>query len=162
MSSEEKNKKPNPTEVHISGYNDEEWQRIGTKIVSLIERLSDNILEKSGVDEEQKSNLSSDITSIATKWAQAKMEKPSLENDVLKADILKKLSEARKIDMESELIATEQRNKEALGMIEVMERLIDLQIKMRESGVSIELQPPPKEKDILDKDGTKKLPNNGG
>jgi hypothetical protein len=152
------NETENLVTLHISGQNSEEWQRVGARLVTLIEKISDRIVEASGVEKDPSSTTVEDITSIATRWAQAKVEKPSLENDVLKANIMKALAEARKIDHESAKIATENRNSEILGMIDAMDRLVDLQIKMQKSGISIKLENG--KIDSLANDESEILPNN--
>lgn len=134
------NQKDELVSINISGQNDDEWQRIGTKVVALIENISDKIIEASGIAKNSESTAVADIKSIATQWAKAKTEKPSLENDVLKANIIKSLAEARKIDKESEKIAADQKNSEVLGMIEAMERLVDLQLKMQKTGITLNLE----------------------
>ena len=144
-------------DVQISGQNSDEWQRVGTKVVALIENISDKIIEASGVTKDSESTTVADITSIATEWAKAKTEKPSLENDVLKANIMKALAEARKIDNESAKIATDNKNSEVLGMIEAMERLVDLQLKMQKTGITLNID---NGVDQLEDSEPDRLPNN--
>lgn len=127
----------NTVYVELSGTSPDEWNRVGESLIGLIEKLSNKIGEVSGGDISSGADVAKNISTIATRWAKAKIERPSLENDSLKADILKKLAEADKTRSEANQIDSEIKHKEVLVTLEAMERLIEIQQKMSRLGIEM-------------------------
>ncbi|QEY16326.1 hypothetical protein D0C16_10240 [Cellvibrio sp. KY-GH-1] len=123
--------------VELSGSNPDQWKRVGETLVGLLEKLSSKIDVVSGIEASSSGEVAKDISKIANRWAKEKLDAPSLQNDSLKADILKKMAEAERTRSEAHKINSEIRNKEVLVALEAMERLIEIQQKMSLLGIEI-------------------------
>ena len=112
----------------------EAFIRIQEKIHILLNTIVSNIEKKELISHNESDKTKEtirDISSIATQWTQAKLEKPTLENEDLKADIALKYAEtekilAEKIKIEEETISIRNSNNKAemTNYLDVLERII--------------------------------------
>jgi hypothetical protein len=101
-----------------------EWNRLQGKLFTAIERITARIGEWADEPSGQSraadmGEMLKDLTSLATDWARAKVERPSLENALIRVDIVAKFAEAKKAmsearKAEAEAIGTDLDNLERI------------------------------------------------
>jgi len=120
----------------ISGKNPEQWKRLSQSLYKLIDVIADKLSKESEINGEHaysNSDMAKDIASIASEWAKAKIERPSIENDNIKAETALKFAQAKKHlteirKIEEEIIGQriENRNRELNFLLEKFERLMKM------------------------------------
>lgn len=118
----------------------EAWIRLQDKIFGIIDTIADRIQEISGANPEMVESSASamkDLSSLATDWAKAKIERPSLENSKLRAEIAKEFAEAKKnwaeakkAEAETRKIISETQTQGLLAAMDNIEKLLRLQSLM--------------------------------
>lgn len=139
MNWEEREKIPKQKELiryATAGLPDEQWENLQEKVFQIIEKVSEKIASAMSFEPgstQKTQQVSKDIAQITLKWAQAKLEKPSLENEKLKAEIAAKFAETKKSIAETERTEEETRslridnaNKELSYLIDNLEKLLYL------------------------------------
>lgn len=112
----------------------EEWNRLQEKIFGIVDviaqRIQDATLSNSNTVEASAEAMK-DLTTLAANWAQAKIERPSLENDKLRAEIVsefaeakKKWAEAMKLEAETRQINADTRSQDLVSALDNLERLL--------------------------------------
>ena len=116
----------------ISGRGDA-WARLETKLLGLIDVIVDRVegSASSTTATETTREVVKDISRIATEWARAKVERPTLENEKLRAEIASEFAEAKRrlaetlrIEAETRKIDAEARNIELVAWLDNLERLL--------------------------------------
>lgn len=111
------------------------WARIQDRIFSAVEVLVDRVTRAS--EDEHKSEAVAeaveDVLEIGLKWARAKVERPILENEKIRAEITldfveakKRWAEALKIDSERRQIEAEIGRKQVTWALDNLERLLKI------------------------------------
>jgi len=123
----------------IAGQN-EAWLRLNEKIYNVIDSIVDRVQKVVDVNPEAakaSASIMKDLTSIAGDWVKAKVERPSLENTKLRAEIAseyaeakKRWAEALKAEAEAKKIISETQTQEVLAAMDNLERLLRLQSLM--------------------------------
>jgi len=136
-------KETNMLKLSVSGIPIDRWSRIQETFFGIIDKLEkkleDNeVLDRSSID--STSSMLKDITAIATQWAKSKVEKPSLENEKIKAEIAQKfaetkktLNEAEKTREETKSIQIDNKQKELTFYIDSLERIFVLMEKFNDA-----------------------------
>lgn len=119
----------------VTGRGDE-WGRLQEKIFSIIDSVAERIRESTEVEDEvieDATDALKDLSSLATKWAKAKVERPSLENEKLRAEIASEFAEAKKryaaalkLEAETRQIDDATRNARIIADLDNLERLMKL------------------------------------
>lgn len=114
----------------------EEWERLRGRLYSIIDMIASRIQEMSGAEPDTvdaSSSVMKDLAGLAMDWARAKVERPSLENDKLRAEIASEFAEAKKrwaealkAQAEAQKIAQDSRNQQLVAALDNLERLIRL------------------------------------
>ena len=114
----------------------EAWERLQAKVFSIIETIATRIQESTPASEgvtSSTTDVAKDILRIAGDWAKAKVERPSLENSKLRAEIAsefaeakRRLAEARKAEAEAAKLEQELHGNRLNQDIENLERLLTL------------------------------------
>lgn len=76
-----------------------EWGHLQHKIFALIDNIVDRLDDVDGLDHntlQEAGDVMKDLTSLAAKWARAKVERSSLENDKIRSAIALDFAEATK------------------------------------------------------------------
>lgn len=120
---------------YVTGRGDE-WSRLQEKIYSIIDSITERIQVSTDVNDvvaEHTADTLKDLSSLAAKWAQAKIERPSLENEKLKAEIASEFAEAKrrhaeslKLEAETRQIDDATRNARIVADLDNLERLMKL------------------------------------
>ena len=113
-------------QIGVSGLNPEIWNRLEGQFADLIEKLCDRI----GADNSDQ-QLTKDIVQLGFNFAKAKIEKPSLENEKLKAEIANNYADANKKIFETEKIKEDIIEKK----LENLERLLTVFKNMNGSNI---------------------------
>jgi len=126
----------------------EAWLRLQDKIYGIIDTIADRIQKASDANPEvveSSASIMKDLTSLAGDWVKAKIERPTLENAKLRAEIAsefaeakKRWAEASKAEAEARKIMSETQTQELLAAMDNLERLLRLQSLM--SNMTFSLQ----------------------
>jgi len=78
-----------------------EWERLQERVFSIIDSIAKRVDDITGIsltsdDDPSPTEVLKDITRIAADWTRAKVEKPTLENAKLRAQIASEFAEAKK------------------------------------------------------------------
>ncbi len=142
---EEQNDKreTNILKLSASGFSDETWNRLNDSFLNIIENFSNKLENSTSIDKDTLDTTSSivkDISTIATQWAKAKIEKPTLENEKIKAEIAEKFAQTKKVlketektDEEIKSLRIENRHKELSYHLEELEKVFDLMQKFKQA-----------------------------
>lgn len=87
----------------LSG-SDAEWARLQDLLFAAVERTVAKVNESLGLSSETSAalaNASEDITRLAGAWAKAKLERPTLENEQIRAEITARYAEATRASAEA-------------------------------------------------------------
>ncbi len=136
-------KDSNILKLSVSGLPEESWNRLQDSLFRIIDKVSNKLDENSSIDTDtidSTSNILKDISSIASQWAKAKVEKPSLENEKIKAEITEKFAQTKKIlketektDEEIKSLRIENQHKELSYYLDNLERVFLLMQKFNEA-----------------------------
>ena len=112
----------------------EEWGRLQEKIYSIVDVIAQRIQDHTSADAakvEGSAEALKDLSTLAANWARAKIERPSLENEKLKAEIASEFAEAKKrwaeaikIEAETRQIDSSTNNQELVASLDNLERLL--------------------------------------
>ena len=138
-----KKKDSNILKLSVSGFSEESWNRLQDSLFRIIDKVSNKIDDSTSIDKETidfTSSILKDISAITSVWAKAKMEKPSLENEKIKAEIAEKFAQTKKIlkdtektDEEIKSLRIENRHKELSYYLDELERVFTLMQKFRDA-----------------------------
>ncbi len=118
----------------VSGEPDGIWEILKHKIFNLLDNLSQKISNKFKTDETIKK-----FSEQGLKSAEAIIEKPVLQSDLLKADIAKKFAEAKRTDAEARSIELENEEKELQLNLKI-KNLEQILLRIRENGAQIKFE----------------------
>ena len=117
-----------------------EWGRLQEKIFSIVDVIAERIQQSSSIDQESvdaSAEAFKDLSAIATNWARAKIERPSLENEKLKAEIASEFAEAKKrwaealkLEAETRQIESSTNNQLLVAALDNLERLMRIAKQM--------------------------------
>ncbi len=116
----------------ISGRGDA-WAHLEAKLLGLIDTIVSRVQENPSHSTVAKTTgeVVEDISRIATEWARAKLERPTLENQRLRAEIAcefaeakRRLAETLRIEAETRKIDAEAKNIELVALLDNLERLL--------------------------------------
>jgi len=115
---------------------DEAWKRLQGRIYGLINVIADRIEGEGNAESahvESVREATQDVVRIAAEWVRAKVEKPTLENNQIRAEIAAKFAEAKrtlaeegKLLAETRAIELENENKQLVWKLDNLERLLRL------------------------------------
>ncbi|MHA1703946.1 MAG: hypothetical protein ACTSWK_16960 [Promethearchaeota archaeon] len=135
-------KKDSIAKYTLRGLPDESWKRLEDSLFKIIDKISNKVSSSSYLSEESKvatSDIINDITKITSKWAKAKLDKPSLENERIKAEIAEKfastkklLAETEKTEEEINSLRIDNRHKELMYHVEELELFFNLMNKLKD------------------------------
>lgn len=118
----------------ITGKNAELWERLQGRIFEVVDAIVTRIADTADLDAPETDavvEVAQDLAKLATDWARAKLERPSLENQKLQAEIAvqfaeakKTLAEARKLDAETRQIDANTQNQVLDGLLTKLEKLM--------------------------------------
>lgn len=117
--------------VEVAG-STEEWKRLQETVFGVIDTIAKRVGDLSGAslpgnEGSNPTELLQDITKIATDWARAKVEKPTLENAKLRAEIASEYAEAKRRWAEASKAEAEAERIQAEGIavqLDNLERLL--------------------------------------
>ena len=113
----------------------EEWVRLQGRIYAIVDVIARGFrtipLVKTAPRSKGSAEALKDLTSLAANWARAKIERPSLENEKLRAEIASEFAEAKrrwaeaiKIEAETRQIESGTNNQELVASLDDLERLL--------------------------------------
>ena len=107
----------------------EEWSRLQENLFSALEGAVQKVQEWGGATprdgvEDPYADAVRDIAALASNWARAKVERPSLENAKLRAEIVSEFAEAKRRLAEAEKLRSETRQSEMTFALDQLERLL--------------------------------------
>jgi hypothetical protein len=111
-----------------------EWARLQNKLFAIIDVIAKRVETSCSIDPgkiDGSAEALKDLSAIAANWARAKIEKPSLENEKLKAEIASEFAEAKrrwaealKLEAETRKIEVETNNQGLIAALDNLERLL--------------------------------------
>ena len=114
----------------------EEWPRLQQRIFGIVDVIAQRIQNSTDAAPntvEASAETMKDLTALAANWARARIERPSLENEKLKAEIAtefaeakKRWAEAMKLEAETRQIDIDARNQELVSALDNLERLLNI------------------------------------
>ena len=114
----------------------EEWARLQQRIFDIVDVIAQRIQDATDANPntvQESADTMKDLTTLAASWARAKIERPSLENDKLKAEIAsefaeakKRWAEAMKLEAETRQIDVEVCNQQLVSALDNLERLLKI------------------------------------
>lgn len=107
----------------------EEWTRLQGKLFAALEGVVQKVQEwgdrtPGEGEDDPYAEAVRDIAALAANWARAKVEKPSLENAKLRAEIVSEFAEAKRRLAETEKLRSETRQAEMTLALDNLERLL--------------------------------------
>lgn len=114
----------------------EEWGRLQERIFVIVDSIVARVQASTDIAPDTanaSAEIMKDLSAIAAKWARAKVERPSLENEKLRAEIASEFAEAKrrhaealKAEAEARKIDMETKTASLVGMLDLLERLLKL------------------------------------
>lgn len=124
--------------IPVAGLPAQEWARLQQKIFGLIDTLTEKVQDLTDLNQ-----TGANTVATAAKWAEAKIEKPSLENEKLRAEITfkyaeakTKLAEEQKIYEETFGLKIDNRMKQLTGMLDTLERTLEFMNKVNGAAIT--------------------------
>lgn len=112
----------------ITGKGDD-WNKIRGTLFSVIDRIAKRVEESAAVDPESVrtgEEFTKSVASIFARWSEAKIERPSLENDKIRGEIIRDYEEALKTREERLEIEDRRHNDKLVRQLDLLERLMKL------------------------------------
>jgi len=119
--------------IQLTGKSADTWDRIFEKLVGVIETAVDGVMPT--LNEESRDNIQEfvqDVAEVSKGYIKARMEKPSLENELKIAQITKAFEESKLIRAQADNVAIDTKNKvlsHERGQLELLNQRIEMALK---------------------------------
>lgn len=98
--------------LELTGKQAEAWNRVFDTLAGVVVRAVEHLIPDDGAEKkEQARQMTEDLAEITKGWAKAKIERPTLENEKIIADITAKFEEAKLTRAKREQVEVETQKK---------------------------------------------------